>query len=555
MKRTAITSLLLLFTATIGMALLMTRAVNAKPPEPRDPCDKPNPPAHCVPRYLPEGTLILVSRLPAGIFVSGTAIDPDAPGPVEVVVEVNGWDTGRLVASGPEGSYSGIVAPRNGDVVCVWAINRKRGEDAALGCRSIAIRTDPFGYLDAVTPGPIGLHLRGWAIDPDTVAPLVVHIYVDDAFAQGITASDSRVDVGTAFPLYGGAHGFDLYLPAVRGQHKVCAYGINVGPGNTNTQLGCMTVSQGGIPNAPGLKVRAGYSGGPVMYVEVTDNSSDEEGFHIERSNGQTGPWSIVQIIPPKNGGTFIGDDKGVNGGVVYCYRATAVNIYGSATSSVACQTALLPPLPKPTNLGSAVGQTDVTLYWQDNAVNESHYLINRQGANTITLPANPGTGPMSANMTGLQPSTQYCFEIAPMLFLPASKANSAYDPAKLCVTTVAPTPTPTPQTHGIKTVHIWNCASPQHDGSVWYFDNSVGGWHRADDAPTSWTSSGCGPLSGNPAASIDLPDGHFVILALIIVDGTYCTTEDPSQSVCRHWETAPLLGDANGSIQYVNTP
>ena len=123
-----------------------------------------------------------------------------------------------------------------------------------------------------------------------------MHLYVDGAFASALNANAERPDVGAVYPTYGPAHRFDLTLPAARGQHRVCAYGINVGAGSTNTELGCITVNQGGIPNAPAIYVYwSGYYWRFEMGGQVKDNSPDEDGFVIERSDGgSAGPWNTV---------------------------------------------------------------------------------------------------------------------------------------------------------------------------------------------------------------------------------------------------------------------
>ena len=83
----------------------------------------------------------------------------------------------------------------------------------------------------------------GWAIDPDQVASIPVHIYVDDA-SMAVMANEKRPDVSAAFPLYAGAqHGYSAYLAAPPGQHHVCVYAINVSGTGFNRTLGCATVT------------------------------------------------------------------------------------------------------------------------------------------------------------------------------------------------------------------------------------------------------------------------------------------------------------------------
>ncbi|MFT3798435.1 hypothetical protein [Microbacterium sp.] len=102
--------------------------------------------------------------------------------------------------------------------------------------------SSPFGYLDAVEAAPGVFHVTGWAIDPDTAAPIAVHLYVGTT-GTAVTASSARADVGTAYPTYGAAHGFDATIAATgAGDATVCAYGINTGAGS-NRLLGCKTLT------------------------------------------------------------------------------------------------------------------------------------------------------------------------------------------------------------------------------------------------------------------------------------------------------------------------
>jgi hypothetical protein len=82
--------------------------------------------------------------------------------------------------------------------------------------------------------------VSGWVIDPDTVAPVGVHVYVDGRFAGAGVASGWRPDVGVAYPGYGAGHGFSLVVPAVGGTRQVCVYGLNEGVG-VNALIACRT--------------------------------------------------------------------------------------------------------------------------------------------------------------------------------------------------------------------------------------------------------------------------------------------------------------------------
>ena len=113
--------------------------------------------------------------------------------------------------------------------------------------------------------------MRGWAIDPDTAAPITVHVYIDGA-AVALTANASRPDVGQAFPLYGSNHGYSATLLTSGGSHTVCTYGINVG-GGTNTQLGCRSVT---LPSG------SPFGSLDSVHRNVGDNSISVSGWAID---------------------------------------------------------------------------------------------------------------------------------------------------------------------------------------------------------------------------------------------------------------------------------
>lgn len=102
---------------------------------------------------------------------------------------------------------------------------------------------NPFGSLDATTRRPDGIEMFGWSIDPDQAGPVTVHVYVDGQWGGAATAGGTRYDVAAAYPGWGAAHGYDITVPAPPGDHRVCVYGINSGPGTTNPLLGCRSVS------------------------------------------------------------------------------------------------------------------------------------------------------------------------------------------------------------------------------------------------------------------------------------------------------------------------
>ena len=75
---------------------------------------------------------------------------------------------------------------------------------AAPAASNAASATTPFGSVDvaAQTTGD-SVVVAGWAIDPDTTAPIAVAVYVDGVNTSVVTADGSRDDVATVYPAFG----------------------------------------------------------------------------------------------------------------------------------------------------------------------------------------------------------------------------------------------------------------------------------------------------------------------------------------------------------------
>ena len=204
----------------------------------------------------PFGNFEGARRVPGGVDVSGWAIDPDTTGPVTVDAYVDGRFAGSYSANGTRPDV-GAVYPQYGSAhgfsvrvpvgdnaqqVCLFAINVGPGSaNPRLGCRVVV--ANPVGALDAVSvAGPRLVNVAGWALDPDSTAPLDIHIYVDGRWGRAAVADAPRPDVERVFPGAGPNRGYATTLAVTPGRHQICAYGINVGTGTDNPLLGCRTI-------------------------------------------------------------------------------------------------------------------------------------------------------------------------------------------------------------------------------------------------------------------------------------------------------------------------
>lgn len=199
---------------------------------------------------------------PTSVRVTGWALDPDVTTSVAVHVYVDGRatqalsatgyrpDVGRLHGMGDAHGFDAVVAASPGvRSVCLYALDANGGRaNTLLGCRSVTLTNErPVGALDAVTAtGPGTVAVQGWAFDPDTSAPITVHVYVDGRAVRSVTASTSRPDVGRVHGR-GANHGYDVSVGLAAGVHTVCVYAID-SSGGSNPRLGCREVDVGNEP-------------------------------------------------------------------------------------------------------------------------------------------------------------------------------------------------------------------------------------------------------------------------------------------------------------------
>ena len=228
---------------------------------------------------VPVGNLEIAWPAVGAIQIGGWALDADTSDPIPVHVYVDGTFHGAYVASanrpdvaaafpgmGPAHGFNAGVGPFYGGVhqVCVYAINAGGGVNPQLGCANVTLPAgNPRGDLNLAQGAPGAAHVVGWMLDPDTAAPVSVHVYVDGHWSGAGTANLNRPDVAAAFPGYGAAHGFDLTVPVIGGgNHQVCIYGINVGRGTANPRIACATVTMPTGKPMGSLDLASGQAGG-----------------------------------------------------------------------------------------------------------------------------------------------------------------------------------------------------------------------------------------------------------------------------------------------------
>lgn len=247
----------------------------------------------------PVGALENVTAGATGITATGWAVDPDTASPIPVHVYVDAAGTAftanvprndlpaAWAAYGTQHGFSASVTASPGTRnVCAYAINTA-GPPTLLGCKQVELTGGivdqgraPIGNVESIQAPPGAVAVSGWAIDPDTVAPIAVHVYVGST-GTAIMADGERADVAAVYPAYGTRHGFTWTGSVPPGTHNVCAYAINNGQGG-NVLLRCGTVTVSPEPVPP---VGTGSAFAPIGNLEAaarTDGGVAVSGWALD---------------------------------------------------------------------------------------------------------------------------------------------------------------------------------------------------------------------------------------------------------------------------------
>jgi hypothetical protein len=209
----------------------------------------------------PSGMLDRVTANGYVVTVHGWAYDPNATSQaLKVVVNDNGALAayGMTAAVRPDVNAAFKITGLHGytltmrlsrgiHTLCAYGINVGPGLNALLGCRTITLTGNPIGMFENATPLGNLVTVNGWAYDYDApTQALKIVVYSDGAIAAYGPTTAERPDVNGVYKITG-THGYAIPFRLGTGVHRVCVYGINVGPG-LNSTLSCRTVTLTGNP-------------------------------------------------------------------------------------------------------------------------------------------------------------------------------------------------------------------------------------------------------------------------------------------------------------------
>lgn len=317
-------------------------------------------------RTNPFGVVDRVNRAPGGIRLVGWALDPDTTSPIEIHVHRGttpvATATANLARADVGGAFPGFGENHGFDIVvplppgqadlCIFGINVGPGGNAALACGAVVVESSPFGAFDGATRVPGGLRVSGWAIDPDSVGPIEVHLYSGTNAFGAAAASSDRPDIGAAFVGYGNAHGFDARLPLGRGSHRICAYAINVGPAGANALLGCKDVTVDSDPTGSLEAITPAPGGIRVSGFALDRDVLEPIGVHvyIDGSPAVTlvadqSRAGVVRPFGDYGDAHYYGGEVGLGGGL-HQVCAYGVNVGEGANNLLGCQRIVVESTP-----------------------------------------------------------------------------------------------------------------------------------------------------------------------------------------------------------------
>ncbi|MEO6501817.1 MAG: fibronectin type III domain-containing protein [Jatrophihabitantaceae bacterium] len=345
----------------------------------------------------PVGALESAPLKPGGFQATGYALDPDTTASITVRIYLDGKyvANGTAAAARPDlqASYPkhgqnhgfSIFTPASAGThqLCAYGMNVGAGTvNTRFGCRTVSRTSDPIGSGASIarvgTSNAIAV--SGWALDPDTASPIKVQVTSDGVSKQLLTANLANSGSTTAWPSYGGSHGYSANVSLDGFEHTVCVAAVNLGEGKDVTQ-GCKLITTSGA-TAPAAPTELSAVPGSKMvnlgWIAARSVASPVTSYQITVTPGER----VVTVA-----GTAVSAAiTGLTNGVQYTFSVRAVNALGR--SSVVAVKAT---------------PTSIPLQVTPAPISTSHYVRNLTGNLTTdtTLMRQMGAGDASRNPSG----------------------------------------------------------------------------------------------------------------------------------------------------------
>ena len=280
---------------------------------------------------------------------------------------------------------------------------------------SIALKFDIYPSLSTT-----GLYVNGTAPGEDANAVDVTpagldfhsgHVFFVSITYNGTTLAETITDTTNSA---GKTYTYTIDIPTTIGS-STAYVGFTGGTGGQTATQDIISWTYTPLPSSPPTaptNLTAAPASGTQINLAWMDNSTNEDGFKIERKIGAGGTYAQLGVVGTNQTMYF---DTSLNPNTTYFYRIRATNTAGdSAYSNEVSATTPVQPLT-PTNAHAVtIDSTQISMAWTDNATNEDAYKILRKittasnFAVVATLPPNTTTYTDS----GLSPGTTYDYHI-----------------------------------------------------------------------------------------------------------------------------------------------
>ncbi|UXP33884.1 DNRLRE domain-containing protein [Reichenbachiella agarivorans] len=213
--------------------------------------------------------------------------------------------------------------------------------------------------------------------------------------------------------------------------YRVIAYNM-IGNSNYSHEIAATTLTSGAsVPVAP-TTLSAVVASDTEIALTWTDNASDENGYKIERKEGEGEFTEIANV--PADASAYT--DSGLTSETTYTYRVIAYNSTGSSnySNTSSAVTMMSAPIAPSTLSAPIVIDNEIELAWIDHASNEIGYKVERkEGEGEFTEIADLPADASAYTDSGLSSETTYTYRIVAY----NSTGSSDYS-NELTVTTLA---------------------------------------------------------------------------------------------------------------------
>ncbi|WP_243841826.1 hypothetical protein [Salinibacterium sp. ZJ77] len=289
------------------------------------------------------GALDSVDGVPGGARITGWSADAlvasssfiwvnvdGAGGPHRTNTRVSWLPTYLPGASADQGFDLVVNAPPGTREICV------HGVEALLGCKTVEV---PWGsgHLDSAEGTPGQIVLNGWYVDYTQTQSSRVWVNVDGS-GKAYSTNKQLSWLAQYLPGFGTGHGYTLEIPARKGSHTVCVYGVA-----NATLTGCATTT---VPySAAGALDTVTAEQGKIRVVgwsaDLTTSGASWVWINVD---GVGGPYradralSWFEILYPGRG-----TEHGYDVTIPAAKGGHEVCVYGAESQLIACKKVTVP--------------------------------------------------------------------------------------------------------------------------------------------------------------------------------------------------------------------